>query len=211
MGEYLLDVFIQLTMRRYKLYRLFLPEIFGPLFVGRDEKEMLINATNFRKFIKQMISERREEMQQKNYVAKDDFLTLLLLDDLFINDEEMMIDECLAFMQAGTATTTMLMYNTLYYLTINPKILDTARNEIKGLLNGIDTEENWKKVLSYDELDKLKYSGMCLNESLRIEPPVTVTSAIRLTETLEIGGYTIRDDTNININIKLLHHNIDEW
>lgn len=108
-----------------------------------------------------MINERREQMKQKDFVSGGDFLTILLMDDLFMENEEYMVDECVGFMLASTTTTTILLYNTLYFLTANPKIGDKVRAEIKSV-RGADTDENWKKMLGYEELDKLNYTYLCL-------------------------------------------------
>lgn len=158
-----------------------------------------------------MIHERREEMKKPEYVQKGDFLTLLLLDDLFKDNEEMMTDECLTFMVAATQTTTMLLYNTIYHLTINPEIAKTARDEVHQLLNGPATDANWTRILAYDELDKLQYTSMCLNEGLRIEPPVPNSSPVILTENEQLGQYQILKGTFIGINMRGLHHNSEEW
>jgi hypothetical protein len=41
-------------------------------------------------------------MNDPNYQIKGDFLTILLQDDFFKNDEKMMIDECVTFLLAAT-------------------------------------------------------------------------------------------------------------
>jgi len=52
-----------------------------------------------------MISERRNEMALGTHDLKGDFLTLLLQDELFKDDEKTMIDECVMFLFAATTTT----------------------------------------------------------------------------------------------------------
>ena len=44
-----------------------------------------------------------------------------------------------------------------------------------------------------------------------MEPPVRFSSGIRLTETIEICGKTIRSDNTVQIYINYLHHNPNEW
>lgn len=44
-------------------------------------------------------------MIDKNLDKNIDFLTLLLQDDLYKNDEEMIVDECIAFLIGSTQTT----------------------------------------------------------------------------------------------------------
>jgi cytochrome P450 len=58
---------------------------------------------NFRAYIKGIINERKEEMKKPDFhQEREDFLTLLLNDDLFQNDIEVIIDECVTFMFAAT-------------------------------------------------------------------------------------------------------------
>ena len=78
---------------------------------------MLVNSAAFRGFLQRMIDKRRSEMAQPGFVSKGDFLTMLLQNDLFSNQVEYMIDECLTFMLAGTQTTTLLVSNIVYYMT----------------------------------------------------------------------------------------------
>lgn len=81
-----------------------------------------------------MISQRRAELLDPNCSKKEDFLTLLLSDDLFKDNDKMIIDQCITFITAGTQTTTVLISNALYYFTLNRDKLDLARNEITKVL-----------------------------------------------------------------------------
>ena len=56
-----------------------------------------------------MVAERRLELADPNYQKKDDFLTILLTDELFINNDTMIVDECITFLGAATQTTTLLI------------------------------------------------------------------------------------------------------
>jgi len=67
-------------------------------------------------------------------------------------------------------------------------------------------------VLTYDKIaTELPYITMCINEALRIDPPLQTSTLQMVTEPTEIGGYKIRNDHGIYINIYALHHNPDEW
>jgi hypothetical protein len=41
-------------------------------------------------------------MRDPNFIDNGDFLNIILNDDLFMNDDEMLIDECVSFMLGGT-------------------------------------------------------------------------------------------------------------
>ena len=71
-------------------------------------------------------------------MQKEDFLTLLLTDELFMNDEAMVTDECITFLGAATQTTTLMITNAMYYFITNRDILEKARSEIKNILKVTD-------------------------------------------------------------------------
>jgi len=51
-----------------------------------------------------------------------DFMTQLLSDDHFKDNDQIILDELLTFIGAATQTTTFLITNFLYYMTKNPEI-----------------------------------------------------------------------------------------
>lgn len=59
------------------------------------------------------MNKKREAEKDKSLLERGDLMTILLSDDLFKNDIEMIIDECLTFFLAGTQTTSALVGNTI--------------------------------------------------------------------------------------------------
>ena len=57
-------------------------------------------------------------------------MTLLLEDELFKDDREIMIDECSSFMLASTQTTAMHLFFSIYYLFRYPEYLEKVRAEV---------------------------------------------------------------------------------
>ena len=92
-------------------------DIFDTTVLTAAEREGKVNAVALRDFIKNMIKKRRDEMKESTFVDKGDFLTVLLIDELFKGQDDYIVDECLTFMVAATQTTTILTTNALYYLT----------------------------------------------------------------------------------------------
>jgi cytochrome P450/NADPH-cytochrome P450 reductase len=152
-----------------------------------------------------------------NVKGSFDFLTQLLNDEMYMNDDKMMMDECMTFIGAATQTTTFLLSNVVYYMMKNPEVLAKARAEIKTNLfsrlpKGASLTEDgvWENLLlSEENTDSLPYLLQCIYETLRIESSATISSAVRLTETLPILDKTIRSDTPIMIGIHRLHTNPD--
>jgi hypothetical protein len=79
-------------------------EVFDDIYWGKDEKIILRNMAKFRDIIRSIIHSRKEDMEKDiNFSAKNsDFVTLLLNDDFFKTDEDMIVDECVTFMIAAT-------------------------------------------------------------------------------------------------------------
>lgn len=71
-----------------------------------------------RRFCKEMLDQRRIEMQSKDFVNSGDVLTSLILDETFKDQEEWIVDECVLLMVAGTNATTRFVYSTLYHLIV---------------------------------------------------------------------------------------------
>jgi cytochrome P450 len=115
-GQFTRLVGVGVFSRIFKLYRLAFA-FFDEKNVGQDEKECYMNCQRFREFFRVLINERREEMKNPDFENKGDFMTILLTDDLFKDNDEIMIDECLTFLGAATQTTTMFISNALYFLT----------------------------------------------------------------------------------------------
>ena len=114
-GLFLRMNFVAQLERLMMPYRL-LFDIFDYSFVGSFERDVLANSDEFRDFLKSMIKKRREEMKDPSFISKGDFLTQLLSDELFMGQEDYIVDECLTFMVAATQTTTLMVSNSLYYL-----------------------------------------------------------------------------------------------
>ena len=66
---------------------------------------------------------------------------------------------------AGSDTTAIALTNVLYYLIKHPNILSKLRKEVAGVLTG-------EQVAPYAKVKSLPYLRACLDESLRLSPPV---------------------------------------
>lgn len=70
-------------------------------------------------------------MKKPDFVSKGDFLTMLLTQDMFKNNDKMILDECVAFMIASTNATSLLISNTIYYLVQKKGHLEKIRAEFE--------------------------------------------------------------------------------
>ena len=79
-----------------------------------------------------------------------------------------------------------MLYNALYFLITNPDKLKICRQEVLKHIHqyqkGDASNPDWSSALTYDNLQNMTYLSMCVQETLRLEPSVQVTSTIELSE-----------------------------
>ena len=61
------------------------------------------------------------------------------------------------------------------------------------------------------DLAKDDYLKLVIYETLRIEPPVTMSTSFKMTEDMEISGIKIKANDMMVANIQMLHHLEDQW
>lgn len=97
-----------------------------------------------------------------------------------LNIDEMHSNSAL-FMAAGTETTATELSGSLYYLMANPSNLKKLTTEIRSAF------PNGSEDITIEKLAQLKYLHACLEEGLRIYPPVP----IGLPRAVPVSGATI--------------------
>lgn len=60
-------------------------------------------------------------MKESPHLERSDLLSILLTDELFCNDEVMIIDECMTFFFAGFQTTSVASQNLIMHVMKQPK------------------------------------------------------------------------------------------
>ena len=108
-------------------------DFFDLMDLTAEERENNGNVQRFKDHIRSLIEDRRREIAEPGFNAKGsfDFLTQLLSDDMYKDNDKMIMDECLTFIGAATQTTTFLLSNVMYYMMKNPEVLEKVREEIK--------------------------------------------------------------------------------
>lgn len=191
-----------------KMFRTSMRRLYGPIrelfeicdffYLTGWERELKQNVTNFRNFLQALVDERRAQMTKPDYTSKGDLLHLLLTVDIFKDNDVLIIDECVAFMIASTNATSLLIANTIYYLTQFEKeghILK-VREELQKVFKRDSfkdvTNEEWLQMLTYDNINDMHYFSNCINETLRVDTP-PISFGIQLTEPIEVCGLKISD------------------
>ncbi|KAJ5688856.1 benzoate 4-monooxygenase cytochrome p450 [Penicillium macrosclerotiorum] len=150
------------------------------------------------------------QQQLKRYLAgeKIDDPLRYIFEDKYGNSNNYPIGEMVAetsiMLNAGSDTTGIALTNVLYWLLKNPTCLAKLRAEIDSVL---DEDE---AVVPYDKIKHLPYLRACLDESLRLTPPNTM-SVNRLTppEGMSIMGHLIAGNTTVHAPPYAMHRNAD--
>ena len=111
-------------------------------------------------------------------------------------------DEILTIMGAGYETTARTLCWTFYLLDGHPEAARTLRAELDDVLAG--------RPPTVEDLPRLPYTRMVLQESMRLFPPVWGLSR-RLTEADEIGGVRIPRGNRVIISAYVTHRHPDLW
>ena len=133
-------------------------DIFDKVDLTAAERENTGNVERFKALVKEIVAERRLEGKE-SHTASFDFLSQLLSDDMYKDNEKMIMDECLTFIGAATQTTTILLTNIVYYLTKNPDVKAKLMKELEAKLvskipckSEMAKSETWQDLLLSDDV-----------------------------------------------------------
>eukprot|EP00347_Sterkiella_histriomuscorum_P023205 403335549 len=225
LGQYLRDIFMYIIFKSARYELMIIPALTF-LFYKKSDREYLKNAKVARDFCRQLIQERRKNLDQ--HKERADLLTILLLDEEYSKNEEEIIDECITFFLAGSQTVIAANANLIQYATMNPEIQNKLLQEFRHvILPDLNQEQllniDIRKEFNYDKIQDLNYFMMCFNESMRIEPPVSFSSMLLLTQDTTLNfpstnkqtqarwTFNIKKGDNIIINIPQIHHDPNQW
>ncbi|XP_036271870.1 cytochrome P450 4F3 isoform X3 [Pipistrellus kuhlii] len=138
-----------------------------------------------------------------------DFIDVLLLtkdeDGKGLSDEDIRA-EADTFMFEGHDTTASGLSWVLYNLAKHPEYQERCRQEVRQLLGDREPPE-----MEWDDLAQLPFLTMCIKESLRLHPPVTVISRCCTQDIALPDGRVIPKGVTCLISIFGTHHNPTVW
>ncbi|CAI9169619.1 unnamed protein product [Rangifer tarandus platyrhynchus] len=138
-----------------------------------------------------------------------DFIDVLLLtkdeDGKGLSDEDIRA-EADTFMFEGHDTTASGLSWVLYNLAKHPEYQERCRQEVQELLRDREPKE-----IEWDDLAQLPFLTMCIKESLRLHPPVTVISRCCTQDIMLPDGRVIPKGVICLISIFGTHHNPSVW
>ncbi|XP_054428767.1 cytochrome P450 4A11-like [Pteronotus mesoamericanus] len=145
-----------------------------------------------------------EKVRRKRHL---DFLDILLFarmeDGNSLTDKDLRA-EVDTFMFEGHDTTASGISWILYALAAHPEHQHRCRMEIRGLLG--DGES-----ITWNHLDQMPYTTMCIKEALRLYPPVPSVSRELSKPITFPDGRTLPRGIHITLSFYGLHHNPKVW
>jgi cytochrome P450 len=151
----------------------------------------------------EIINARRSAPGDQN---KDDLLAMLMEardegDGKGMTDRQLR-DETLIMFAAGHETTANAMAWAFYLLDRHPEVFTKLRAEVMSVLNG--------RPPTAEDLPRLVYTRMVIEEVLRLYPPLLTTNRQALKDDV-VGGYTIPAGALISISPYLLQRDPRYW
>ncbi len=203
MSEFALDVILRALISD-DLDKIIVEQGGNPFaFLSNDPKRDLTVAMKFRqlgKLIQKIIDHRRE-----NQLNPGDLLdSLMNATDKKGNNmsDKELIDEVMTMIIAGHETSAGTLNWVWYELAQHPEIDEKACHEADSAVQN-DT-------MSTDDLPKLSFIKQCIDEALRLYPPVWLFSRKAINDD-EILGYTVPAGTNIFLSPFFTHRDPTLW
>ncbi|MGG2990395.1 bifunctional cytochrome P450/NADPH--P450 reductase [Paenibacillus macerans] len=118
-------------------------------------------------------------------------------------DDENIRFQIITFLIAGHETTSGLLSFTIYFLLKNPDVLKKAYEEVDQVLTD--------PVPSYEQVRKLNYIRMILDESLRLWPTAPQFGLFAKEDTVIGGKYAVKKGETVAVILPKLHRDKEAW
>uniref|UniRef100_A0A8C9PKF0 Uncharacterized protein n=1 Tax=Spermophilus dauricus TaxID=99837 RepID=A0A8C9PKF0_SPEDA len=161
----------------------------------------------------QVIKERKAQLQNERELEKIrrkrrlDFLDILLFAKMengsSLSDEDLRA-EVDTFMFEGHDTTASAISWIFYALATHPEHQQKCREEVQSLLGD-------RASITWDHMDQMPYTTMCIKEALRIYPPVPVVIRELKTPVTFPDGRSLPKGIMVTLSFYGLHHNSKVW
>ena len=144
-----------------------------------------------------------EERKKSNKECHDllDMLLAARYEDGSMMDNEQLIDEILILFVAGHETTSNALTFTLMLLAMHPEIQDRVYAEVS-----VDKET----VSPINEIAKYTYTKQCIEEAMRLYPPVYFSDRVAIEED-EYTNLKLKKGNTILISFFEIHRHKDFW
>jgi cytochrome P450 len=193
-------------------------EIFNPLRVAFPLVNRLPTKTNKKldrsiQYIDNLVSIMRDKYSHNNLIDVDDNLLKRLINS---NKEEKLTEDelrnnIITLVLSSYETTQVSLGGALYHLARYSEYQKLIRDESKKLFPNIDQEMMEANDFLYEKFQKFELLENFILESLRIYSPLANQNARTITQDTQLGGFNIKSDISLIINIHAIHMNDDSW
>ncbi|KAI3463952.1 hypothetical protein Pfo_020615, partial [Paulownia fortunei] len=167
----------KLSSDRFNSFIPFFWKIKKVLNIG-SEKQLKIVVNQVREFAKEIIGEKRQELQGKSSLEPVEGLLPRFL-SIGHSDEDFVTDVVVSFILAGRDSTSAALTWFFWLLSNHPEVENEILREIK---------EKSEAASAYDEVRNMVYTHASLCESMRLYPPVPIdTKAAQSDDVLPDG------------------------
>lgn len=113
-----------------------------------------------------------------------------------------MRDELVTLLLAGHETTASTLSWTFHLLDQHPQVWERVHEEAREVLGD--------RLPDYEDLHRLRYTSMVIDEAMRLYPPVWMLSRVAQAEDV-VGGYHVPAGTDVLVCPYTLHRHPDFW
>jgi len=175
---------------------------FPPLFVPTPgNRKIVASSRALRQIVDGIVSRRRQDS-----IDHDDLLSMLLhaqdADTGERMSDQQVSDEVITLLLAGHETTSNALSWTRYLLAQHPEAEAKLHDELDSVLGG--------RLPTMDDLERLPYNRMVIEEALRLYPPAWVVSRNAIAED-EICGYRVPAHAYVLLLPYTVHRHPDFW
>jgi len=189
----------------YIQYHSYLRVLIHPLWKLFPQSKFQKHLLNVNQYVKDIITDRRKEIEQGVDLSRRDLLSCFLsvknTDATSTFSDEYLLDVLKNFLIAGRDTTAVCLSWTFYLLSQHPEVEKKVLEEIRDVV-GDD--------ITYEKINKLKYTKQVIDESLRLYPPTPYNVRATVKEDKLPSGYIIPANTRVAIS-PFAQHRLAEY
>ncbi|KAK9355127.1 cytochrome P450 [Lipomyces doorenjongii] len=216
------NVFITRKVTNWWRFQVAMEVFFGPGVIP-TERNRTVKAS--KRIIEKFATDLIREKQQKQKIATTfgksasttdkDILNILIAEGKGALTEHEIRNNLMTFLAAGHETTSSATVIALYLLSKHPEIQAKLRAEIREHIPEYPSYRTGDKIdslasLTYEKIESMKYLNNVCRESLRLIPPVPVTSRLAAEDTM-VDGVLVKKGTLIFIVITAINRLKSLW
>jgi cytochrome P450 len=177
--------------------------VIGPFLMSRKLARVRANFEAVDAVIQSLIRRREKRAGREPRDLLDRLIAAKDSETGFRMTEEEVRDEVIIVFLAGHETSALAATYVWYLLSLHPEVEAKLHAELDAVLGG--------RAPTYDNLEKLAYTRMVIEESLRLYPPAPALSSRAAREDDEISGRRIAKGTEVAILPWVLHRHRTLW